>query len=125
MAATRVPELPEVLPVNAQCLPYAQIPHTSRLFVDFLSDFSKVQQFYPISPYSSEWQKPTRRHYDPERRARVGDILERQNRAWGASEKTIVNVARLRGGASAALTGQQVGLFGGRLFAVFYAFCGV
>jgi bacillithiol biosynthesis cysteine-adding enzyme BshC len=125
MAATRVPELPEVLPVNAQCLPYAQIPHTSRLFLDFLSDFSKVQQFYPISPYSSEWQKPTRRNYDPERRVRVSNILERQNRAWGASEKTIVNIARLRGGASAALTGQQVGLFGGPLFALYKALSAV
>jgi bacillithiol biosynthesis cysteine-adding enzyme BshC len=106
-------------------LPYAQIPHTSRLFLDFLSDFPKVQQFYPSSPYSSEWQKPTRRHYDPERRARVSDILERQNRAWGASEKTIGNIARLRGGASAALTGQQVGLFGGPLFALYKALSAV
>jgi bacillithiol synthase len=125
MAATRVPDLPEVLPVKAQCLPYAQIPHTSRLFLDFLSEFSKVQQFYPSSPYSSEWQKPTRRNYDPERRARVSNILERQNRAWGASEKTIVNIARLRGGASAALTGQQVGLFGGPLFALYKALSAV
>ena len=125
MVATRVPELPEVLPVKAQCLPYAQIPHTSRLFLDFLSDFSKVQQFYPSSPYSSEWQKPSRRHYDPERRARVSEILERQNRAWGASEKTVANIARLRAGASAALTGQQVGLFGGPLFAIYKALSAV
>jgi bacillithiol biosynthesis cysteine-adding enzyme BshC len=125
MVATRVPELPEVLPVKAQCLPYAQIPHTSRLFLDFLSDFPKVQQFYPSSPYSSEWQTPLRRHYDPERRVRVSDILERQNRAWGASEKTILNIARLRGGASAALTGQQVGLFGGPLFALYKALSAV
>ena len=125
MAATRVPELPEVLPVKAQCLPYAQIPHTSRLFLDFLSDFSKVQQFYSSSPYSSEWQKPPRRHYDPERRARVSGILERQNRAWGASEKTIANIARLREGACGALTGQQVGLFGGPLFALYKALSAV
>lgn len=125
MAATRVPELPEVLPVKAQCLPYAQIPHTSRLFLDFLSDFPKVQQFYPSSPYSSEWQKPPRRHYDPDRRTRVSEILERQNRVWGASEKTVANIARLRAGASAALTGQQVGLFGGPLFALYKALSAV
>src|SRR6201982_1135551 len=125
MPATRVPDLPEVLPVKAQCLPYAQIPHTSRLFLDFLSDFSNVQPFYPSSPYSSEWQKPTRRNYEPQRRARRSDILARQTRAWGASEKTIVNIARLRGGASAALTGQQVGLFGGPLFALYKALSAV
>ena len=125
MAATRVPELPEVLPVKAQCLPHAQIPHTSRLFLDFLSDFPKVQQFYSSSPYSSEWQKPPRRHYDPERRTRVSAILERQNHAWGASEKTVANIARLRDGAFAALTGQQVGLFGGPLFALYKALSAV
>src|ERR1700745_1887967 len=125
MPATRVPDLPEVLLVTSLCLPYPPIPHPIRLFLDFLSDFSKVQQFYPSSPYSSEWQKPTRRHYDPERRARVSNILERQNRAWGASEKTIGNIARLRGGASAALTGQQVGLFGGPLFALYKALSAV
>lgn len=125
MVATRVPELPEVLPVKAQCLPYAQIPHTSRLFLDFLSDFSKVQQFYSSSPYSSEWQKAPRRHYDPERRARVSEILERQNRTWGSSEKTMANIERLRKGASAALTGQQVGLFGGPLFALYKALSAV
>ena len=47
--------------------------------------------------------------YDPARRARVADILERQNRAWDASPKTLENIARLRGGASALVTGQQVG----------------
>ena len=59
--------------------------------------------------------------YDSARRARVADILERQNRAWDASPKTLENIARLRGGASALVTGQQVGLFGGPLFSMFKA----
>src|SRR5436853_5026900 len=118
-------ELSEVLPVKAQCLPFTQIPHTSRLFVDFLSDFPKVQAFYPCSPYSSGWQKPPDRRYDPTRRAQVSDILERQNRAWGASAQTIANIARLRAGASAALTGQQVALFGGPMFSIYKALSAV
>ncbi len=59
--------------------------------------------------------------YDSARRARVADILERQNRAWDASPRTLENIARLRGGASALVTGQQVGLFGGPLFSIFKA----
>lgn len=59
--------------------------------------------------------------YDAARRASVADILERQNRTWNASPKTLENIARLRGGASAVVTGQQVGLFGGPLFSVFKA----
>ncbi len=111
--------------MKAQCLPYTQIPHTTRLFADFLSDFPKVQQFYPSSPNSSDWQKTPIVRYDDQRRARVSAILERQNRAWGASEKTIANIARLRAGASAALTGQQVGLFGGPLFSIYKALSAV
>ena len=59
--------------------------------------------------------------YDSARRERVAGILERQNKAWGASPKTLENIARLRNGASAVVTGQQVGLFGGPLFSFFKA----
>lgn len=116
-----------VLAVKAECLPYTQIPHTTRLFADFLSDFSKVQQFYPRPPNFTDWltQETPGQRYDAQRRARVSDILQRQNGNWGASEKTIANLARLRAGASAALTGQQVGLFGGPLFAIFKALTAV
>ena len=51
----------------------------------------------------------------------MAGILERQNKAWGASPKTLENIARLRKGASAVVTGQQVGLFGGPLFSLFKA----
>ena len=116
-----------VLPVKAQCLPYAQIPHTTRLFLDFLSNFSKVQAFYPRTPNFSDWfkQEPSSLRYDNQRRARVSDVLERQHRAWDASEKTIANIARFRAGAFAAVTGQQVGLFGGPLFALLKALTAV
>ena len=116
-----------VLPVKAQCLPYALIPHTTRLFADFLSDFPKVQQFYRRSPNFSEWfaEETPGQRYDAQRRARVSDILERQNRGWNASEKTIANIARLRAGASAAVTGQQVGLFGGPVFSLYKALTAV
>jgi bacillithiol biosynthesis cysteine-adding enzyme BshC len=59
--------------------------------------------------------------HDSARRERVAAILERQNRAWGASQRTLENIARLRNGASAVVTGQQVGLFGGPLFSLFKA----
>ena len=52
---------------------------------------------------------------------RMADILERQNRVWDASPKTLENIDRLREGASALVTGQQVGLFGGPLFSLFKA----
>ena len=111
------------LPVTAQCLPFRQIPHTTRLFADFLSWHPAIQPFYSRSPHFSQWFKDETAaiSYDSARRARVADILERQNRAWDASPKTLENIDRLRHGASALVTGQQVGLFGGPLFSVFKA----
>lgn len=113
--------------MKTECLPFIQIPHTTRLFTDWLSSSSSVHHFYPRSPRFSEWfqdETPNRR-YDSARRSRVADILERQNRNWNASSKTLDNVARFRAGASAVLTGQQVGLFGGPLFAIFKALTAV
>ncbi len=116
-----------VLPVKTQCLPYTEIPHTTRLFTDYLSASPQVQPFYPRTPNFTEWlsQETPGQRYDPQRRARVSDVLERQNRAWGASEKTLANIARLRAGASAAVTGQQVGLFGGPVFSIYKALTAV
>jgi bacillithiol biosynthesis cysteine-adding enzyme BshC len=109
--------------VKAQCLPFRQIPHTTQLFIDFLSSTPALRRFYPRSPRFSEWSKDesAAMSYDPVRRQRVAAILERQNRAWGASPATLENITRFRGGASAVVTGQQVGLFGGPMFSLFKA----
>jgi bacillithiol biosynthesis cysteine-adding enzyme BshC len=109
--------------VKAQCLPFRQIPHITQLFTDFLSWSPTIQPFYSRSPHFSEWSKDetSATSYDSARRRRVADVLERQNRAWDASPKTLENIARLRRGVSALVTGQQVGLFGGPLFSIFKA----
>jgi bacillithiol synthase len=113
--------------VKSECLPFSQIPHTTPLFHDFLCDHSKVQQFYPRSAYFNQWFKDeaSSLHYDSGRRQRVSAVLERQNRFLGASDKVLENIARLRAGASAVVTGQQVGLFGGPLFSIFKALTAV
>jgi bacillithiol biosynthesis cysteine-adding enzyme BshC len=115
------------VPVSTQCVPFRQIPHSTRLFLDYLSYTPSIQGFYPRSPTFSQWLKdeaPLVR-YDAQRRAKVSEILARQNRAWGASESTLANIDRLKHGALAAVTGQQVGLFGGPLFSIFKALSAV
>ena len=113
--------------MKAQCLPFQQIPHTTRLFLDYLSYTPSVRGMYPRSPIFSEWVKDEAQRvvYDAARRGKVSEILERQNRAWGASTKTLANLERFRRGALAAVTGQQVGLFGGPLFSIFKALTAV
>jgi bacillithiol biosynthesis cysteine-adding enzyme BshC len=120
-------EMSGALPMKAQCLPFQQIPHATRLFLDYLSYTPSVRGMYPRSPIFSEWVKDESQRvvYDAARRGKVSEILERQNRVWGASPKTLANIDRLRRGALTAVTGQQVGLFGGPLFSIFKALTAV
>ena len=111
--------------MRPECLPFSQIPHTTRLFSDFISHYPKVQKFYPRSPHFAEWMKNAPVDYDRPRREQVAAILEGQNRSWDASPRTMENIARLRSGASALVTGQQVGLLGGPLFSLFKALTAV
>lgn len=109
--------------MKAHCLPFSQIPHTTRLFTDFLAYTPQVQPFYPRSPQFRDWmqEEAANLRYDSARRQQVADILERQNKSWNASTKTLANLDRLRKGAAALVTGQQVGLFGGPMFAIYKA----
>lgn len=113
--------------VKASCLPFAEIPHTTQLFKDFLSAAPSLRPFFPRTPFFSEWVKDESAlvRYDDERRKRVSEVLERQNRFFGSGAKALENVGRLRRGALAAVTGQQVGLFGGPLFSIFKALTAV
>ena len=113
--------------MKAQCLPFSQVPHTTRLFADFLSYSPGAQPFYPHPPHFTQWikEEAARISYDSSRRARVTAILERQNKSWDASPKTLANLDRLRKGAAAVVTGQQVGLFGGPMFAIYKALTAV
>jgi len=109
--------------VSSQCLPFSGIPHVSRLFTDFLYDYPKVQSFYRRSPHITEWlrEEASSIRYPAKNRQAVAQILQRQNESWEASTQTLTNIARLRAGAAAIVTGQQVGLFGGPLFSLYKA----
>src|SRR4051812_24007144 len=115
------------LSVKAHCLPFSRIPHTTQLFLDLLAYAPQVQPFYPRSSNFDEWLKDEsgRISYDPPRRVRVPQILERQNTAWSASEKTIANLNRLLKGAATVVVGQRVGLFGGPTFGLYKALSAV
>ena len=104
------------------CIPFSSIPHTTKLFSDYLSYSPAVRPFYPAAPDAG--QIASRAANVPAGtpiHAQVADALERQNRSWGAGEKTLANIQRLRDGAHAVVTGQQVGLFGGPLLSLFKA----
>jgi bacillithiol synthase len=104
------------------CIPFSSIPHTTKLFSDYLSYAPALRPFYPHPPDGG--QVASRAAAVPsgtQIHVQVADVLERQNRAWGASEATLKNIQRLREGAHAVVTGQQVGLFGGPLLSLLKA----
>jgi bacillithiol biosynthesis cysteine-adding enzyme BshC len=120
-------------------MPFTAIPHNSRLFLDFLFQYDKVQGFFAHRPESRAVLKyarelaagygPTdgppaagaRLEFPAERRARVADVLAQQNRRWGATEATLASIERFRQGAVACISGQQVGVLGGPLYSVLKA----
>lgn len=100
------------------CVSFSSIPHTTKLFSDYLSQAPSIRKFYPHPPDAAHIASLAR--VVPAGTAvhrRVADVLERQNRAWGASDAVLHNIQRLREGAHVVVTGQQVGLFGGPLLA--------
>ena len=113
--------------MKSHCFPFRQVPHTSKLFLDYLDFSPSVQPFYSRSPRFLEWakQESGRIRYPADRRSQISAILERQNRAWGAAGTTLENIERLRSGACAIVTGQQVGLFGGPVFSIYKALSAV
>ena len=102
-------------------MPQSAVPGVTRLFADVMARTEAVRAFYP----AGFGLAAAPADYPVARRTQVAEALERQNRAWGASEATLDNIKRLREGAAAVVTGQQVGLFGGPLFAIYKALTAV
>jgi len=120
---------PEQAGLRVETIPFDLIPQQTRLFLDYLKDPAALRQFYP---------EAIRTHYEAaERRERVlanhktdraavCDALEGMNRRWGASEKTLANIAQLREeDCIAVVSGQQAGLFTGPLYTIYKALSAV
>src|SRR5260370_25689872 len=109
--------------MTAQCLPFRQIPHSTRLLLDYLDRTPGVQPFYSRSANFLSWSadESARIKYPADRRNRVAAILERQNKSCAASATTLENAARFRDGAFADVTGMQSGLFDCALFSIYKA----
>jgi bacillithiol biosynthesis cysteine-adding enzyme BshC len=103
-------------------MPFTAIPHSSRLFLDFLFQYEKVKSFYPHRPHAQAVLEHARSlEFPAERRARVADVLEKQNRGWGASAAALASIEKFRQGAVACISGQQVGVLGGPFYSVLKA----
>ncbi len=104
----------------------AELPGTTRLYSTFLSDFARVSDFYSHPPNANGIDESAReiRLEDSVRRT-VVEVLRNQNQAFGGDDATTRNLDRLRDGAVAVVTGQQVGLFGGPAYSIYKALTAV
>lgn len=104
--------------MQTECFPITIMPHLGRLFTDYAAAHQPLAPYYSATPYAQQWmaQPPA-----PTNRSPIADLLDRQNRSFGAGQKAIENIDLLRNGASAVVTGQQVTLFGGPLYTLLKA----
>jgi bacillithiol biosynthesis cysteine-adding enzyme BshC len=104
----------------------ADLPGTTYLYSTFLSDFARVSDFYTHPPSSNGIDEAAREmRLDDSVRHAVVDVLRKQNLAFGGDDATMRNLDRLRDGAVAVVTGQQVGLFGGPAYSIYKALTAV
>jgi bacillithiol synthase len=109
--------------MSTECYPIATLPHTTKLFRDFLAMGENaaalpVRSWYGAEPLGGKWMRPAAAN---ENAAALADALERQSLAFNAGPATLANIAKLRNGARAVVTGQQVGLLGGPLLTLLKA----
>ncbi len=102
--------------MRSECYPFSALPHMSRLFLDFMECKPALAPYYGGSPNSTVWMR-TPVALSPETRARVADVLAQQNTLYAAGDLAFRNIQKLREGNSVVVTGQQVALFGGPLYA--------
>ena len=98
--------------MDGACYPLSVLPGLSRLFLDAIAGTAAA--FYPVSPGSDAWM--THWADAPVANGPLADLLEAQNHACHGGPAAIANIALLRTGARAVVTGQQVGLVGGPLY---------
>lgn len=104
------------------CLRFSEIPHTTRLFASFTEDFPSIKEFYAHAPDDAGARAGAdEARLDAGVRSAVAEILRDQNRNFGSDGATEKNIERLKNGAAAIVTGQQVSLFGGPAYSLYKA----
>ncbi len=74
--------------VKTECYPIALLPGLSRLFLDFAERREALAPFYPASAYSTQWMTAPA-VLSAAHRATLCDLLEQQNRTFGASDAAL------------------------------------
>ncbi len=118
------------LPMECHCIPATEIPHSTQLYSTYIQNFPAVAQFYGPSPtlesirqVAAEISGTVSDAAAPagHLRAEVAAILRAQNGQFGADPTVAASLDRFTAGATAIVSGQQVGLFSGPSYTIYKA----
>lgn len=107
--------------MDASCLRHTEIPHTSRLFLDFQYHFDRVTSYYDWWPGDpASYAKAAQQiNYPDERRGALVAALRERN----GDSPSLQLLAQP--GTVAVVTGQQTGLFSGPAYTIYKALTAV
>lgn len=96
------------------------ISESNSLFDAYLNNFNKVKDFYPHN-FESGWDAVIQKRKNEKfERNKIVEILNRQNKAWGAPQPVFENISELNSdNCFMAITGQQAGIFSGPLYTIY------
>jgi bacillithiol biosynthesis cysteine-adding enzyme BshC len=108
--------------MSTECYPITVLPHVTQLYRDYLTmpEGSAVRGWYGANPFDGSWMRVPGGGAARDRE-RLANALRAQSVSFGAGPAALANIERLRDGARAVVTGQQVGLFGGPLLTLLKA----
>jgi uncharacterized protein YllA (UPF0747 family) len=94
-------------------LPFAQLPSTNNLFLDFIESFDRVAEFYPRPDHIRNGNIP--------HRAELCEVLLRQNESWGNPATQSLLEKFKQNSTRCVITGQQIGILTGPLYTIWKA----
>lgn len=112
--------------MNPECYPVTTLPHVSPLYRAYLAmaesdEAAVIRRWYGTEPFGSRWIHGLGRNTVAPASGPLADILDAEAEKFGSSDTARANIALLRSGARAVVTGQQVVLFGGPLLTLLKA----
>lgn len=112
-----------------ESLSFSQIPHQSKLFLEYQQNSLNLRKFYPSAVQSDtellRKSAEVLENYKTDREM-LCDSLTETNASFGASGKTLENIKFLReNDCVAVVTGQQAGLFSGAIYTIYKALSAV
>lgn len=107
--------------MESRCLRHTELPHTSRLFEDYVYHFEKVAGFYELPPRQAvSFQEAVNRlDFPDDRRTALVSALREQN----GDHPTLDLLAHP--GTVVVVTGQQIGLYSGPAYTIYKALTAV